>query len=71
MLVPDNDTPSFEGLNPFINTGKGVSILLKGSEKSMVDFGCICSLVPEELHVKVFSVKDQNPEESEVGEYRT
>jgi hypothetical protein len=36
-------------LDPFINTGKGVGIFLKGLEKSVVNFGCICSLVREEL----------------------
>jgi hypothetical protein len=49
ILVPNNYTPSFEGSNPVINTGKGVSIFLKGSEKSGVNFGCTCSLVREEL----------------------
>jgi hypothetical protein len=32
-----------------MNIGKGVSIFLKGSEKPVVNFGCICSLVREEL----------------------
>jgi hypothetical protein len=49
MLVPYNCTPSFEGSDLFINTEKGIRFFLKGSEKSVVDFGCICSLVREEL----------------------
>jgi hypothetical protein len=49
MLVADNCTPSVEGSNPFINTGKGVSIFSKGLEKSVVNLGCICSPVREEL----------------------
>jgi hypothetical protein len=49
MLLPHNCTTSVEGLDPFINTGKGVSIFLNGSEKSVLKFGCICSLVRAEL----------------------
>jgi hypothetical protein len=49
ILAQDNCTPSCQGSNPFINTGKGVTIFLKGSENSVVNFDCICSLVREEL----------------------
>jgi hypothetical protein len=49
MLVPDNCTPSYEGSDPFINSVKGVRIFLKGSEKSVVTFGRIFSLVREEF----------------------
>jgi hypothetical protein len=41
--------PSFEGSDPLINTENGVSIFVKGSKKSVVNFGCIYSIVREEL----------------------
>jgi hypothetical protein len=49
MVVSDTCPPSFEHSKPLRNTGKGVNIFLKGSEKSMGNFGCIFSFVREEF----------------------
>jgi hypothetical protein len=49
MLVRDTCPPRVEGSDPFINTGNGVSIFLKGSQKSVMNFSRICSLAREKF----------------------
>jgi hypothetical protein len=49
MLVQDTCPLRSEGSDSFINTGNGVSIILKDSEKFVVNFDRICSFVREEL----------------------
>jgi hypothetical protein len=45
MLVHNTCPPSFESSDPFINTGNGVNILLKGSEKFVVNFDRIHRMI--------------------------
>jgi hypothetical protein len=49
ILVQNTCPPSFEGSDPLTNTEKGVTIFLKGWDKSVVNFGPIFSLVREEF----------------------
>jgi hypothetical protein len=49
VLAQDTCPPSFQGSNPFIGTENSVSIFLTSSEKSLVNFDRICSLIREEL----------------------
>jgi Ca2+-binding EF-hand superfamily protein len=58
MLVQNNCAPSFEGSYPFINREKGVSIFLKALEKSVLNFGCVISLIAatsKSFHFKIRS----------------